>query len=91
MEFKTLIQSAEAVFTLLNVKYCLVRKDEHEITYRLRDLYVNREMIITVKKDHYRLSFLDHDAVISVPFKNNRQFIIMFTRDIVCVWKGGKR
>ena len=97
MRNETVKQSVQAVLESLNCTYSKVAENDTMLVYRLRDIWniAGKQMSIFLnyKSDYYNFSYTQtgEDTFLYVPFKNNRQLIIYLTRDIVSIWKRGKR
>ena len=72
-----------------------IRENDILLVYRLRDIWTNDAMYIVInhKSNCYTFSYDQYASndLLYVTFKNNRQLIIYLVRDIVTIWKRGKR
>lgn len=95
MRKETVKQSVCAVFESLNCTYSKIRENDVLILYRLTDIWTNDAMYIAInhESNYYAFSYeqFSSNDLIHVTFKNNRQLIIYLVRDIVSIWKRGKR
>ena len=95
MRKETVKQTVCAVLESLDCIYSKIKEDDITIVYRLRDMWINNAMYICInyKSDYYTFSYdqFSSNDLLYVTFKNNRQLIIYLVRDIVTIWKRGKR
>lgn len=97
MRKETVKQSVQAVLESLNCTYSKEAENDTMLVYRLMDIWnlAGRQLYIFLnhKSDYYNFAYnqIADDNFLYVPFKNNRQLIIYLTRDIVLIWKRGKR
>ena len=95
MRKETVKQTVYAVLETLNCSYSKIRENDILLVYRLRDIWTNDSMYIVInhKSNCYTFSYDQYGSndVLYVTFKNNRQLIIYLVRDIVTLWKRGKR
>ena len=95
MRKETVKQTVCAVLESLDCIYSKIKEDDIMIVYRLRDMWINNAMYICVnhKSNCYTFSYDQYagNDLLYVTFKNNRQLTIYLVRDIVTIWKRGKR
>ena len=95
MRKETVKQTACAVLESLDCIYSKIKENDTMLVYRLKDMWINNAMYICInhKSNYYTFSY-DQSAsndLLYVTFKNNRQLTIYLVRDIVTIWKRGKR
>ena len=95
MRKETVKQTVCAVLESLDCIYSKIKEDDIMIVSRLRDMWTSNAMYICInhKYNYYTFSYdqFSSNDLLYVTFKNNRQLIIYLVRDIVSVWKRGKR
>lgn len=95
MRKETVKQTVCAVLESLDCTYSKIRENDILLVYRLRDIWTNDAMYICInhKSNCYTFSYDQYASndLLYVTFKNNRQLIIYLVRDIVTIWKRGKR
>ena len=95
MRKETVKQTVCAVLESLDCIYSKIKEDDIMIVYRLRDMWINNAMYICInhKSNCYTFSYDQYagNDLLYVTFKNNRQLTIYLVRDIVTIWKRGKR
>ena len=95
MRKETVKQTVCAVLESLDCIYSKIKEDDIMIVYILRDMWINNAMYICInhKSNYYTFSYDQYagNDLLYVTFKNNRQLIIYLVRDIVTIWKRGKR
>ena len=95
MRKETVNHTVCAVLESLDCIYSKIKEDDIMIVYRLRDMWINNAMYICInhKSNYYTFSYdqFSSNDLLYVTFKNNRQLTIYLVRDIVTIWKGGKR
>lgn len=95
MRKETVKQTVCAVLESLNCIYSKIKEDDIMVVYRLRDIWTNEAMYIIInhKSNYYTFSYdqFASNELLYVTFKNNRQLTIYLVRDIVTIWKRGKR
>ena len=95
MRKETVKQTVCAVLESLDCIYSKSKEDDVMLVYRLRDMWTNNAMYICInhKSNYYTFSYdqFSSNDLLYVTFKNNRQLIIYLVRDIVTIWKRGKR
>ena len=95
MRKETVKQTVCAVLESLDCSYSKIRETDIMLVYRLRDIWTNKAMYIRInhKSNCYTFSYeqSESDDLLYVTFKNNRQLTIYLVRDIVTIWKRGKR
>ena len=95
MRKETVKQTVCAVLESLDCIYSKVKENDTMLVYRLRDMWTNNAMHIYInyKSNYYTFSYdqFASNELLYVTFKNNRQLIIYLVRDIVTIWKRGKR
>ena len=95
MRKETANQTVCAVLESLDCIYSKIKENDTILVYRLRDMWINNAMYICInhKSNYYTFSYdqFSSNDLLYVTFKNNRQLIIYLVRDIVTIWKRGKR
>ena len=95
MRKETAKQTVCAVLESLDCIYSKIKEDDIMIVYRLRDMWINNAMYICInhKSNYYTFFYFQFSSndLLYVTFKNNRQLTIYLVRDIVTIWKRGKR
>ena len=95
MRTETVKHTVWADLESLNCSSSNLREHDLLLVSRSRDIWNNDAMYIVInhKSNCYTFSYEQYagNDLLYVTFKNNRQLIIYLVRDIVTIWKRGKR